>query len=339
MYPADGRKIPDIHTHPPELRHALQERLGTFPLFRFWGPAADLASTRWIAGASLSILEARRPSLTLVYLPHLDYDFQRHGPDDPRSRAALRDVDGIVGELAAAAKHLDANLLVVSEYGIAPVSQPVHLNRALRAAGLIAVREELGHERLDTGASRAFAVADHQIAHIYVRDPADLERTRHVLAEVPGVETLLSGPALAAEGLDHARSGELVAIAAEGAWFTYYFWLDDAVAPDYARTVDIHRKPGYDPVELFLDPRLRLPKLQLGRRLVAKKLGFRTLMDVIGLDATLVRGSHGRRPRTPAEGPLLLSSIPLESVDPSKPFPISGFPGLLASLSPTCAGA
>src|SRR6185295_8667301 len=96
--------------------------------------------------------------------------------------------------------------------------------------------------------------------------------------------------------LDHPRSGELVALAAPGAWFTYYFWLGDALAPDYARTVDIHRKPGYDPVELFLDPQLKWPKVRIAFRLAQKLLGFRYYMDVIGLDATVVRGSHGRLP-------------------------------------------
>jgi predicted AlkP superfamily pyrophosphatase or phosphodiesterase len=160
---------------------------------------------------------------------------------------------------------------------------------------------------LDPGASRAFAVADHQVAHVYVRDPGDIERVALLLGELPGVGQVLDGHGQARVGLDHARSGELVAVAEPGAWFTYYYWLDDARAPDFARTVDIHRKPGYDPVELFLDPAIRVPPLALGSRLVRKKLGFRTLMDVIPLDATLVGGSHGRIPDDPAKGPLLMT--------------------------------
>jgi len=196
---------------------------------------------------------------------------------------------------------------VLSEYGITPVSQPVHLNRVLRQHGLIAVREELGRELLDAGASAAFAVADHQIAHIYVNDPARLAEVRALVAAQPGVAEVLDEGGKRAAGLDHPRAGDLVAVAAPQAWFTYYYWLDNSRAPDYARTVDIHRKPGYDPVELFIDPQLRAPRLKVGLTLLKKQLGMRYLMDVIPLDATLVRGSHGSMPPTPADGPLLIT--------------------------------
>lgn len=331
MYPADGRKVPDIHTYPAALRDELQERFGAFPLFRFWGPVADLVCSRWITQASLHLIERERPDLSLVYLPHLDYDFQRHGPDDPRSRQALRDVDALVGEFTALAKNLDLGVAVISEYGITPVSRPVHPNRALRAAGLLQVREELGLERLDCGASRAFCVSDHQIGHVYVRDEADRAAVRNVLASLPGVEKVLEGPTLAAEDLDHERSGDMVIVAEPDAWFTYYFWQDDARAPDYARTVDIHRKPGYDPAELFVDPELRFPKARLARRLLGKKLGFRNLMDVIGLDPTVVKGSHGRRADRPEDGPVLITSARLPGRD-SGAIPIAALPSLLTEL-------
>jgi len=182
---------------------------------------------------------------------------------------------------------------VLSEYGIAPVSRPVHINRALRQHGLVAVREELGRELLDAGASAAFAVADHQVAHVYVQDPDRLSQVRALLEAEPGVAAVLDESGKRAHGLDHAHAGDLVAVAAPDAWFTYYYWLDDRQAPDFARTVDIHRKPGYDPSELFLDPALRLPRLRVASILARKRLGFRTIMDVIPLDAGLVRGSHG----------------------------------------------
>jgi predicted AlkP superfamily pyrophosphatase or phosphodiesterase len=107
--------------------------------------------------------------------------------------------------------------------------------------------------------------------------------------------------------LDHPRSGELIALADARSWFTYYYWTDDRRAPDFARTVEIHRKPGYDPVELFLDPAISLPKLAIGKRLLLRKLGFRALMDVIPLDASLVNGSHGRPTDDPRDGPLVMS--------------------------------
>lgn len=311
-YPADGRKLPDCYSQPPELRDRLQERLGTFPLFHFWGPGADIRGTRWIADASLAVMADFQPTLTLVYLPHLDYNLQRLGPDDQRIADDLRAVDTEAGKLIDAARRSGAEVIVLSEYAITAVNRPVHINRVLREHGLIeARREPLGWETLDCGASRAFAVADHQIAHVYVRDARDMSAAADLLRRTEGIEQVLDRRQQAEFGLDHPRSGELVAVAAPGAWFTYYFWLDDALAPDYARTVDIHRKPGYDPAELVLDPHLHFPKLRLARRLARKALGFRYYMDVIGLDASVVKGSHGRPPSAgheSAEAPIFISS-------------------------------
>ena len=170
-------------------------------------------------------------------------------------------------------------------------------------------REEDG-ELLDPAQSRAFAVADHQIAHVYVADALDIPSVRQIIERLDGVAEVWGEPEKCAHGLDHPRSGELIVLSAPDAWFTYYYWLDDARAPDFARTVEIHRKPGYDPVELFLDPALRFPKLALGWRLAKKALGLRTLMDVIPLDASLVKGSHGRSDTPPEHGPVFISSEP-----------------------------
>lgn len=311
-YPADGRKVFDSYSQPPELRDQLQARLGVFPLLKFWGPGADIASSRWIADASLAVMADHQPTLTLVYLPHLDYNLQRLGPGDQRIAEDVRLVDAEAGKLIDAAHARGADVVVLSEYAITAVSQPVHINRVLREHGWLTVRREpLGWESLDFGASRAFAMADHQVAHVYVSRPEDVAEVKTLLERTPGVERALDRREQTEFGLDHERSGELVAMAAPGAWFTYYFWLDDALAPDYARTVDIHRKPGYDPVELFVDPQLRAPKLRIACRLAQKLLGFRYYMDVIGLDATIVRGSHGRLPavgREASEGPVFVSS-------------------------------
>jgi predicted AlkP superfamily pyrophosphatase or phosphodiesterase len=310
MYTADGRKLPDVYTDPPELRGELSQALGMFPLFNFWGPRADISSTRWIAKSTELVIEKSAPTLTLVYLPHLDYDLQRFGPNDPRIAKTLTEVDAVIAELLALAEQKRLRVVVLSEYGITPVSDAIHVNRALREAGLLQVREELGREQLDAGASRAFAVADHQVAHVYVKNPADLPAARATCERLEGVEQVLDGAGKQAAGLDHARAGELVLVSRADRWFSYYFWLDDARAPDYARTVDIHLKPGYDPVELFIDPKLTFPMLKVGRRLLARKLGFRNLLDVIPLDATLVKGSHGRITDRPEDGPLFMSSAP-----------------------------
>ena len=310
QYRADGRKLPDIHSYPAPLRDELQDRLGPFPLFRFWGPGADIVCSQWIADAAKHIMVTRQPTMTLVYLPHLDYNLQRLGPNDPRIEKDVAAIDAVCGQLIDVASSQGARIVVLSEYGITPVKDAVHINRALREAGWLAIREEGGRELLDAGASRAFAVADHQVAHVYVKEPADVREVEAKVASLEGVERTWSGDAKAAVGLDHPRSGEVVAMSESDRWFSYYYWLDDARAPDFARTVDIHKKPGYDPVELFFDPELRFPKLQIARRLAKKKLGFRTLMDVIPLKADLVRGAHGRPTDDPKNGPLLMTNAP-----------------------------
>ena len=310
MYLADGRKLPDIYTHPAGLRDELQGALGEFPLFRFWGPGADIESSRWIARSAMHVLEKQRPTLTLVYLPHLDYDLQRFGPNHPGIAAQVAAVDALCGPLIERARSLGAHVVALSEYGITEVSRPIHVNRALREAGWLKVRVERGRELLDAGASEAFAVADHQLAHIYVSRPELVPEVAACLKSLPGVETVMDAAGKQAAGLDHPRSGELVALACADSWFTYYHFLDDARAPDFARTVEIHRKPGYDPAELLFDPKIRLPKLAVASRLARKALGMRYLMDVIGLDATVVRGSHGRPTDREEDGPLFITTAP-----------------------------
>jgi len=307
MYPADGRKIPDIYTQPGTIRKEIQAELGPFPLFHFWGPATSIQSSRWIAESAKWIDRRHNPTLTLIYLPHLDYNLQRRGPNDHSISQDLREIDGVCGDLIRHYEAADTQILFLSEYGITPVTRPIHLNRIFREQGWIAVREELGRELLDPGASAVFAVADHQVAHIYLNDPTKWKEVRQILERVPGVEQILDDDEKRQRRLDHPRAGEMIAVAASDAWFTYYYWLDGRRAPDFARTVDIHRKPGYDPVELFIDPTLSFPKLKIGGRLLQKALGFRTLLDVIPLDATLVKGSHGQITDSPEEGPLFMT--------------------------------
>ena len=311
-YPADGRKVFDSYSQPASLKDELQSDLGVFPLLRFWGPGADISSSRWIVDASIKVFREKQPDLNLVYLPHLDYNLQRLGVSDPAIDQDIRDIDHEVGRLIDVAQNAGAEVVVLSEYAITDVAQPVHINRILREHGWLQVRQEaLGWETMDCGASPAFAVADHQLAHVYVQKPEDVAQVKALLEKIDGIEMILDRGQQAEFGIDHERSGELVVVAAPGSWFTYYFWLDDRLAPDYARTVDIHRKPGYDPVELFIDPEIKFPKLRLARRLARKKLGFRYYMDLTSLDATLVKGSHGRLPtpgREDAEAPVFISS-------------------------------
>lgn len=293
QYHADGVKAPDCYTYPPELRDELQSELGQFPLFNFWGPNANIKSTRWIADASMSVEKRHNPTLTLIYLPHLDYCLQKFGPDFSKISKELHEIDEVVKDLIQFYEARDAKIILLSEYGINPVDNPIHINRILRNEGLISVRNERWYELLDAGVSKAFAVSDHQIAHIYLNDPAVKERVMQVLKKTPGIDLVLDKEAQKEYHIDHQRSGDIVVVAKPDSWFTYYYWLDDAKAPDYAHLVDIHRKPGYDPVEMFMDPKNPLIKLRAGYKLARKLLGFRYLMDVIPLDATLVKGSHG----------------------------------------------
>jgi predicted AlkP superfamily pyrophosphatase or phosphodiesterase len=317
VYPADGRKMPSIYADPPNLKDWLTEALGAFPLFNFWGPTADIRSSAWIARATAMVMDAHSPNLTLCYLPHLDYDLQRFGPDGPEAVKAAHEIDQVAGDLIDHARGLGYEVMVVSEYGITQVSDGVHINRALRKAGLLrAQRVDPGWELLDAGASQAFAVADHQVAHVYVRDPGRVAAVKTFLEKLDGVERVLDEEGKRAFGLDHARAGELVAIAAPDRWFTYYYWLDDAVMPDFARTVDIHRKPGYDPVELFVDPKIPFPRLKVGGVLLKKMMGMRYYMNMISPDdASLVKGSHGRLATDPANGPVILSSSTVGAAD------------------------
>lgn len=311
VYRADGRKLPDIHTAPAQLRPMLTAKLGTFPLFNFWGPRADIRSSRWIADAALAVEERHQPTLSLVYLPHMDYALQKYGPRGPEIATALAEIDAVCGDLIDRAEHAGLRVIVLSEYGITAVRDAIPINRVLRRAGLLSWREELGEEHLDVGACDAFAVADHQIAHVYVRRPEQVAEVARLLESVDGIEAVLGPEGKRAHGLDHPRSGELVALSAADRWFSYYWWLDDARAPDYARTVDIHRKPGYDPAELFIDPTLTLPMARIASWMLrAKVLRQRALLDVIPLDASLVRGSHGRVTEDPRQGPLLMTSAP-----------------------------
>lgn len=316
-YLADGRKMPDCYSHPATLRDVLQDKLGAFPLFQFWGPGANIKSTQWIADASMLTDDLYDPTLSLIYLPHLDYCLQKFGPDFAKIDKELKELDNVVKQLVTFYENKGAEIMLLSEYGISPVNHPIHLNRLFREHGLLEIRIERGLELLDAGASKAFVVADHQIGHVYINDPSVTAFVRELLEGVPGIELILNKEEQAAHHIDHERSGDLVLMADENSWFTYYFWLDDEKAPDYARCVDIHKKPGYDPVEMFMSSKFRA-----GYKLLRKKTGFRYVMDVIPLDADLIRGSHGRTGVPPEYQPVLIFSMELkkDAISPPEVF-------------------
>ncbi|MBJ6366660.1 alkaline phosphatase family protein [Snuella sedimenti] len=292
QYRADGQKKPDCYSKPEGLRDRLQNKLGIFPLFNFWGPNTSIKSTKWIADASKLVHNWHEPTLQLVYLPHLDYVLQKHN-DETKILKDLKKLDTVCKDLISFYESKNVKIILLSEYGINPVKGPFHINRLLRKQGYIKVREENGLELLDCGISNAFALADHQIAHVYINDKSKLTDIKKALEACPEIDLVLDGETQKNYHIDHERSGDLMVIANKDFWFTYYYWLDDKKAPDFARMVDIHKKPGYDPVELFTDPKKKMITARIIFKLLKKKLGFRTLLDVIPLDAQLVKGSHG----------------------------------------------
>ncbi len=328
MYPADGRKVFDIYTQPMEMREEIKEDLGAFPFPWFWGPRAGMPSSRWIANSARWIEEKKSPTLSLVYLPHLDYCLQREGPLASSLDGELESLDGLVADLIEFYEKRGVRVLVLSEYGISPVDTPIYLNREFRRRGWLTIKNELGREMMDCGASRVFAVVDHQIAHVYVNDPSLKEEVRSCLLALPGVEEVREPSRDWQPGPGIDRAGDFIAVSRENAWFAYYYWEDDAVAPDFARCVDIHRKPGYDPAELFIDPELRWPCLNVALFLLKKKLGFRALLEVTPLDASLVKGSHGRDHVSEAERPVFIGDASLPAVACSRDV----YPALIAAV-------
>ena len=314
MYPADGRKFFDVYTHPMDMGAKIKKDIGDFPFKTFWGPRAGIGSSQWIAESTKWVEEKHEPTLNLIYLPHLDYNLQRLGPSHPDIKTDLEEIDQVVGDLIAFFEARAVKVVLLSEYGISDVDRPIHINRVLREKGWITTKDELGLEQLDCGASQAFAVADHQVAHVYVNDESIRGEVRAALEAIPGIESVLDEVGKREMGINHERSGDFVVISDQRSWFTYYYWLDDGVAPDFARCVDIHRKVGYDPVELFINPKLKLPVLKIVKFLLKKKLGFRGLLDVIPLDASLVKGSHGRIPESQDEWPVVISPDSLNGI-------------------------
>jgi predicted AlkP superfamily pyrophosphatase or phosphodiesterase len=289
----DGSESLWCYTRPLEMYGELRERLGDFPLAHFWGPMANIVSTAWIAASAVYAAEKWRPSFFYIYVPHLDYAAQRTGPDSPQAEAAVDDLDQVLGRLGRQLEEVYGQRplwLVAGEYAITPVNHVTYPNRILREAGLLAVREAEVGEELDLERSRAFAVVDHQLAHVYVAD-ADPQVTRQVVDLFrgrPGFDDVISGVRLGEYQLDHPRSGEVVLISTPDSWQAYYWWETADFAPSYAQLVDIHRKPGYDPVELHFD----------------------AISHRIPLDPSLVKGSHGAPATDPSQHSVLVASEP-----------------------------
>lgn len=304
IHKPDGTTELSCYAKPERLYDELVADLGHFPLQHYWGPQSGIQSTRWILQAAASLIARHAPNFHWIYVPHLDYAAQKFGPDSSQAKATLVELDRELAEFAAsvakASNREDVVYLVAGEYALTDVTTVVYPNRALREAGLLTVREDGAGEQLDLSGSAAFAMVDHQLAHVYINPdhPDAQSRAVEALSGVSGIASVSAGAERNEVGLNHERSGEIILIAEPDSWFAYYWWLDDTQAPPFARTVDIHRKPGYDPVELFFDPTTKS----------------------IPLDATLVRGSHGVPATSAQHQTALLCSAPSEVIQSGKSY-------------------
>ena len=283
IHKPDGSEDLWCYTKPQEFYGELLEKYDHFPLKHFWGPLANIKSSQWIADSAVECARKFQPDFFYIYLPHLDYAAQKFGPDSDKAVEAVAELDVLIGGLI---EQMNAALenpswMVHSEYVITPVDHVSYPNRILREAGLLKVCEldlDAGKEHLDLESSDAWALVDHQFSNVFVKDrnAAVIEKVQQLFGGAEGIGSVLAGSSRGA--LDHERSGDVVLVSEPDSWQAYYWWLDDEKAPSFAHTVDIHQKPGYDPVELCFD--------------------MATMS--VPLNATLIKGSHGL-PQKPGE--------------------------------------
>jgi len=299
----DGSESLWCYTRPQELYGELRDELGHFPLQHFWGPMANIKGSSWIADSAAVAAGRWQPDFFYIYLPHLDYAAQSQGPDSPAAAEAVTALDEVIGkmatEMAEAYADDDVLWLIAGEYAITPVDHVTYPNRVLRDAGLLRVVEKEDGEHLDPVGSKAWAMVDHQFSHVFVADadPTITAQVADLFRGQEGIAEVLTGQQIIRYELDHDRSGEVILISTPNSWQAYYWWQSDDRAPGYARTVDIHRKPGYDPVEMHIDMSTKS----------------------IPLDATLIKGSHGAPAGDGSQKTVLLTSdasvLPEEVVD------------------------
>lgn len=307
VYWMSGRKQFEFFAEPRPLHDELVAKLGKFPFQTFWGPMAGIASSRWIIGAAVHVMETSDPELMLVYPPYLDYDAARFGPDSAQAKQALRVMDEALLPLISAARGQGRDVLIVSDYGFETVDQPVYPNRVLRRAGFMHIEDPENGERIDFGTSRAFAVCDNQVAHVYVAQAEDIPNVRKVLEDIDGVKEVLDRDAQAQLGIDHPRSGELVITAQPRAFFSYPYWLDDDKAPDFADCVAVFDKVGTDTCELFLKPGIR-GKLHFAKRLAQLVAGIKVPYNIVDTNDANVRGARRIARDDPQRGATAISS-------------------------------
>jgi predicted AlkP superfamily pyrophosphatase or phosphodiesterase len=286
----DESMIMWCYSKPPGFYEKIAEKIGKFDLTSYWGPFTSRKSSEWIEQATELVLENERPNFLFTYIPHLDYSFQKNGTSYNNLKDDLKFVDDLVGRLIKKVSDLgiieDTQFIIFSEYGFTNVCSDIPLNTILRENDVLSVRGIEGLEYLDLEYSKAFAMVDHQVAHIYIKENYR-NSVRKILEGIKGVDLILDDELKQRFRINHVRSGDLIAVSDKDKWFSYYWWYEPLKAPSFARKVDIHRKPGYDPVELFFDPTTKS----------------------IPLNGKLIKGSHGRLSSQHESGPVYVSNM------------------------------
>ena len=286
----DESMIMWCYSKPAGFYEKIAEKIGKFDLTSYWGPFTSRKSSEWIEQATELVLENERPNFLFTYIPHLDYSFQKNGTSYNNLKDDLKFVDDLVGRLIKKVSDLgiieDTQFIIFSEYGFTNVCSDIPLNTILRENDVLSVRGIEGLEYLDLEYSKAFAMVDHQVAHIYIKENYR-NSVRKILEGIKGVDLILDDELKQRFRINHVRSGDLIAVSDKDKWFSYYWWFEPLKAPSFARKVDIHRKPGYDPVELFFDPTTKS----------------------IPLNGKLIKGSHGRLSSQHESGPVYVSNM------------------------------
>ncbi|HHX7182127.1 alkaline phosphatase family protein [Bacillus cereus group sp. BY128LC] len=292
----DKKTIMWCDSKPRGLYEKLRGKYGEFDLKSFWGPLSSVKSSEWILDAAIDVLEEYKPRLSLVYLPNIDYNAQRFGPESEAAKRSIKEIDSLIGNFVEQLEERNlkeqTRLVILSEYNFKTVNRPIFINQTLNKEGYVAIKHVENMDFLDLEMSKAFALADHQLAHVYIQDSRDIGGVKEILERTPGIAEVWGEEEKRVHKINHELSGQLIAIAEPDSWFVYYWWLNDEQAPEFAYNVDIHRKPGYDPVELFVNPKtLQIPlepeRIKGSHGLPAKDKGDYVSLVVTGRDFEL----------------------------------------------------
>ncbi|MDC0856261.1 alkaline phosphatase family protein [Candidatus Nitrosopelagicus sp.] len=259
------------YSKPENFYEEISEEIGEFDLKWYWGPFASIESSKWIINATKITIKNHNPDLLLTYIPHLDYAGQKYGPESIEFQNSLSEVDELIGNLIdfLQSEKLEYEIIILSEYGFNQVNNSISPNIILNDNLLLQTRNIGGKEYIDFELSKAFAMCDHQIAHIFIKP--GFEETVTKIFEKQPIGKILNKKMQKELHIDNERSGDIILMSEKNSWFNYHWWTDEKFAPDFTFSVDIHRKPGFDPLELFFDMK-------------TKKISH---------DTSLIHGSHG----------------------------------------------